>query len=211
MKAAMKKLGLKNQHELEGWFNRKVSKDLLDRKMQPIAWDDASEFNVDKRSIVQWWRCRKPEMLESALKKGYRTIISPADFIYFDYPYGKGEYGAHWNGLRNGPNSSELIYRWNPVPKKFSAEQKSHVIGLEACMWTEFIPDRKRAEFMTFPRLSAYAEQAWGQKADQSYERFTAKLETQIKRYQRLGINYRIPGLSTEERKKQQPEGFEPK
>lgn len=208
MKAAMDKMKMKNQHELEGWFNRKVAKDLLERGMQPIAWDEASDFGVDKRAIVQWWRCLHPEALVTALQRGYKTIISPADFIYFDYPYVKGEFGGTWEGMRNGGNSTELIYNWQPVPKEISSKEASNIIGLEACLWTEFIADRKRAEFMTFPRMAAYAEQAWGRKDAQSFEAFSKKLEIQIDRYKQLGINYRIPRLRKSERQKLQPEGF---
>lgn len=208
MKAAMKKLGLKNQHELEAWFDRKVAKDLLDKGFIPMAWDEAADFGIDKRAIVQWWRCLQPEKLVSAVKKGYKTIISPADFSYFDYPYVKGEYGGPWEGMRNGGNSSKLIYNWQPIPKELSEEEAKNIIGFEACLWSEFIRDRKRAEFMSFPRMSAFAEQSWGRKDGQSFEQFEEKLKTQILRYKILGINYRIPDLTTEERKKQQPEAF---
>jgi len=60
---------------------------------------------------------------------------------------------------------------------------------------------------MTFPRIAAYAEQAWGRKAG-SYAEFQQKMPAQVKRYEVMGVNYRIPNISHEERIKKQPEGY---
>jgi hexosaminidase len=209
MQAKMKKLGLKNQHEMEGWFDRKMADFIISSGLKPVAWDEASDFGVNNNTIVQWWRCLQPEVLDSLGSRGYDIIISPADYIYLDYPYTLDEAGAIWEGLRNGGNSTELIYNWNPIPATFTDSMISNVLGIEAAIWTEFISKQEVLDYMVFPRLSAVAEKAWTNEKNMNWEGFKERLSSQYVRYEKAGINYRLPDISVEERKIKQPEAFE--
>ncbi|MBK3518894.1 beta-N-acetylhexosaminidase [Carboxylicivirga marina] len=209
MRAKMNELGLKNQHELEGWFDRRMANFIVESGLKPIAWDEACGFDVNKNTIIQWWRCRHPKVLRSATKKDYQVIISPADYSYLDYPQDFKEGGANWEGLDNGPNSLELIYKWKHIPDGFTQNMKDNVIGIEAALWTEFISSQKRLEYMAYPRLSAIAEKAWTKEENMNWESFQQRLSEQYRRYEMAGINYRIPDIDTEERKNIQPEAFE--
>lgn len=201
-------LGLKNQHELEAWFDRKIADFLVAKGYRPMAWDEAAGFGVNKETIIQWWRCLNPESLPYAIKQGHEVIISPADHTYFDYPYTKEEPGAHWEGLRNGGNSSELIYNWQPIPDGLTDQERGQILGFEACLWSEFMQTRERLEYLTFPRLAAYAEVAWGNKLA-SYADYQRKLPLQLKRYEVMQLNYRKPGIGHALRKTLQPEGYQ--
>lgn len=209
MHAKMKELGLKNQHELEGWFDRRMADFIVRSGLNPVAWDEACDFGVNKNTIIQWWRCLQPETLDSAAKNGYQIIISPANYAYLDYPHDLKEGGANWEGLNNGPNSIELIYKWKHIPSGFNQDMKDKIIGIEAAAWTEFISSQKRLEYMVYPRLSAIAEKAWTHDVNMDWEAFQKRLATQYVRYKVAGINYRIPNLEIEERKTLQPEAFE--
>ncbi|MDH4297259.1 MAG: family 20 glycosylhydrolase, partial [Cyclobacteriaceae bacterium] len=177
--------------------------------LHPVAWDEASDFGINKATTLQWWRCLQPEALYAAAKQGYNIIISPADFVYLDYPNDLKEAGAYWEGLRNGANSTEAIYKWNPVPDTFDSTMSANVMGIEAAIWTEFITNQKRLEYMAYPRLSAVAEKAWTNEEELDWEAFQKRLSVQYLRYKKAGINYRIPNLSIEERKIRQPEAFD--
>ena len=207
-KAKMKELGFKEPHELEGWFDRRTAKSILDKGLLPVAWDEASDFGVDRRTIVQWWRCLQPEKLVEALNRGHEVIISPADYVYFDYPYNKQEFGAGWEGMRNGGNSTELVYNWKPVPSTITNEARSRILGVEFCVWTEFIRSEKRLEYMIFPRISAFAEVAWSSEENRNWSGFQKKLERQEKRFESQGLNFRKPGIPDKDRPRIQPEGF---
>lgn len=209
MRAKMKELGLKNQHELEGWFDRRMADFIVRSGLKPVAWDEACDFVVNKNTIIQWWRCLHPEALDSAAKNGYQIIISPANYAYLDYPQYLKEGGANWEGLNNGPNSLELIYKWKHIPDSFNQDMKDKIIGIEAAVWTEFISNQKRLEYMVYPRLSAIAEKAWTHDVNMDWESFQKRLSIQYVRYKMDGINYRIPDIKNEERKTLQPEAFE--
>ncbi len=209
MKAKMNALNLINQHEFEGWFDRKMADFIVQSGLNPIAWDEAAGFGVNKKTILQWWRGEFPEVLFTAAAQGYDVILSPVDFIYIDYPSDLKEAGANWEGLHNGANSMEAIYKWKPIPETFNEKMTTHIIGIEAGIWTEFIADQKRLEYMTYPRLAAVAEKAWSYEQNIDWESFQKRMAKQYTRYKNAGINYRIPNLDIKERKIRQPEAFD--
>lgn len=209
MLARMNELKLKDQREFEGWFDRRMADFIVESGLKPIAWDEASDFGVNKSTILQWWRGEYPKVLYTAAERGYDIILSPVDFVYLDYPSDLKESGANWEGLHNGPNSMEAIYRWNPIPDTFNDAMSAQIIGIEAGIWTEFIDNQKRLEYMTYPRLSAVAEKGWTVEENIDWESFQERLSKQYLRYKMAGINYRIPDIGIEERKKRQPEAFD--
>ena len=187
----MEEHGYTDLHEVEGHFDRFVADFIVERGYTPIGWDEIVNFDVNSASIVQWWLHLRPEALDLAIKKGYRVIISPTNYLYFDYPNYVGEPGAPWEGNDNGPNSVELIYQWEPIPDTFTPEEEAQVLGLQANLWTEFITTNDYYEYMIFPRLSSLAEIAWSPKGKKDMDNFRKRLEVQCERYDAMGINYR--------------------
>lgn len=209
MLAKMNELNLSNQHEFEGWFDRRMADFIVDSDLKPIAWDEAAGFGVNKETTLQWWRGEHPDVLHAAAENGYNIILSPVDYLYLDYPSDLKEAGANWEGLHNGPNSMEVLYNWAPIPDTFTETMADKIQGIEAGIWTEFIDNQKRLEYMTYPRLYAVAEKGWSSEENIDLESFQERLEKQYERLQTRGINYRIPNIDIEERKKLQPEAFE--
>lgn len=209
MLAKMKELKLKNQHEFEGWFDRRMADFIVESGLNPIAWDEAADFGVNKATTLQWWRGEHPEVLLTAAERGYTIILSPVDYLYIDYPSDLKEAGANWEGLHNGPNSMEAIYNWTPVPETFSESMAAQIMGIETGIWTEFINNQKRLEYMTYPRLFAVAEKAWTAENNINLASFQERLTKQYERLKKQNINYRIPNIGIEERKKGQPEAFD--
>lgn len=209
MRARMNELKLKNQREFEVWFDRRMADFIVESDLKPIAWDEAADFGANKGTILQWWRGEYPEVLQTAAERGYDIILSPVDFLYLDYPSDLKEAGANWEGLHNGPNSMESIYHWNPIPETFNDTMSAHIIGIEAGFWTEFIDNQNRLEYMTYPRLFAVAEKGWTVEPNIDWNSFQERLSKQQERLKMRGINYRIPNIDIEERKKLQPESFD--
>ena len=192
----MKEKGFEHIEELEGYFDRFVADFIAGKGRTPMGWDEVAGYDIGNNAVVQWWRGRHPEARDYAVNKGYRVVISPADHVYLDYPQAIGEPGAPWEGNDNGPNSVELIYQWQIVPRTYSKQQQKQVIGIEAALWTEFIRSEQYLEYMLFPRLAAVAEVAWVPGQGRNYEAFRQRLEKQYRRYRAMGINYRIPPAS---------------
>ena len=194
MSAFMESNGYTSFKEVEGHFDRFVADFIAESGFTPIGWDEVAEFGVHPSTIVQWWLHLRPEARDSAIRKGHRVILSPTNYLYFDYPNGPGEPGAPWEGNDNGPNSFELIHQWEPVPDYYSPEEEALILGLQANLWTEFIRSNEYFEYMIFPRLSALAEIAWSPKGAKDLADFKRRLKVQCQRYEALSLNYRVFG-----------------
>jgi hexosaminidase len=183
--------GLKTNQDIQAYFGRKVVGIIESLGKRPMAWDEQVEAHAPKSVIIQWWRRDRPDVLTAAANEGHDLVISPADQLYFDYPQGPGEPGAPWEGNKGGPQSIAKMLAWEPVPDSFTPEQSARVLGIEACVWTEFIATERYLQFMTFPRLLALAEIAWRPRGPRDETEFSKRLDPHIEALRAKGINAR--------------------
>ncbi|HEY4071080.1 MAG TPA: beta-N-acetylhexosaminidase [Sphingomicrobium sp.] len=183
--------GLKTSNDVQAYFGHKTVGIIESLGKRPMAWDEQFEAQAPNSVVIQWWRRDRPDVLTAAANAGHDLVISPADQLYFDYHQGPGEPGAPWEGNKGGPQSISKMLAWEPVPDSFTPEQSAHVLGIEACVWTEFIATERYLQFMTFPRLLALAEIAWRPKGPRDEAEFTARLEPHIEALRAKGINAR--------------------
>jgi hexosaminidase len=183
--------GLKTGKDVQAYFSRKVVAIIESLGKRPMAWDEQVEAQAPKNVIIQWWRRDRPDILKAAAQRGHDLVISPADQLYFDYHQGEGEPGAPWEGNKGGPQSIAKMLAWEPVPEGFTPEESARVIGIEACVWTEFMATERYLQFMTFPRLLALAEIAWRPKGSREEAEFSERLELHIEALRARGINAR--------------------
>lgn len=183
--------GLRTNQDVQAYFGRKVVGIIESLGKRPMAWDEQVEAQAPKSVVIQWWRRDRPDVLTTAANEGHELVISPADELYFDYHQGEGEPGAPWEGNKGGPQSIGKMLAWEPVPDSFRPEQLSQVLGIEACIWTEFIATERYLEFMTYPRLLALAEIAWRPKGARDEKDFSDRLAPHIEALRAKGINAR--------------------
>jgi hexosaminidase len=183
--------GLKTTNDIQAYFGRKVVAIIESLGKRPMAWDDQVDAQAPKSVVIQWWRRDRPDVLSAAAEDGYELVISPADQLYFDYHQGPGEPGAPWEGNKGGPQSIGKMLAWEPVPDSFTPEQSARVLGIEACVWTEFIATERYLQFMTFPRMLALAEIAWRPKGPRDEKEFSDRLAPHIEALRAKGINAR--------------------
>lgn len=183
--------GLKTTGEVQRYFGHRVADIIKDLGKQPMAWDEQAEAGADKDVVIFWWRKARPDVLKAAVKSGHDVVMAPVDYTYFDYHQGPGEPGAPWEGNDGGPLSTSKILGWEPIPESFTPEEASHILGVEASVWTEFIKTQRYFEFMTYPRLLAFAEVAWRPKGPRDEKEFEQRLEPHIVALRAEGINAR--------------------
>lgn len=183
--------GLKTTTDVEVYFGRNVIGIIETLGKRPMAWDEQVDAHAPKSVVIQWWRSDRPDVLETAAKEGHDLVISPADELYFDYHQGPGEPGAPWEGNKGGPQSIEKMLAWEPVPDSFTPDESERVLGIEGCVWTEFIATERYLQFMTFPRLLALAEIAWRPKGARDDKEFQQRLAPHIEALRAKGINAR--------------------
>jgi hexosaminidase len=183
--------GLKTTKEVEAYFVRNVVHSIESVGKRPMAWDEQAEAGASEDVVIEWWRTGRPDVLTRAAERGSELVMSPVDRLYFDYHQGPGEPGAPWEGNEGGPTSIAKILSWEPVPDSFTPEQAGRVLGIEASVWTEFIETKRYLEFMTFPRLLAFAEVAWRPKGPRDEKEFEERLGPHIEALRAKGIDAR--------------------
>ncbi|MCB4808915.1 family 20 glycosylhydrolase [Tamlana sp. 62-3] len=176
---AIKDNNLKDEHELQSFFNRDIEQFLHSKGKKLMGWDEIVEGGLTKDAAVMWWRGWRPEAPKKAAENGNELVITPTDAYYFDY-------------LNEG-NTLEKIYNYEPVPENFTAEEEANVLGIQANLWSEWIPSFKRLQYQAFPRMLAVAENAWASKENKDFEAFNARVEKQYPRLDELGVYYYIP------------------
>ena len=106
-------------------------------------------------------------------------------------------YFDHYQGDKNteplaigGYLPLEKLYSFEPIPDKIKEENKKHILGAQGNVWTEYMKTPEHVEYMVFPRISAMAEVVWTNPELKNYQNFLERIEVQLKRYDKLGINY---------------------
>ncbi|RZL15479.1 MAG: beta-N-acetylhexosaminidase, partial [Pedobacter sp.] len=84
----------------------------------------------------------------------------------------------------------ETVYNYEPIPAELNADEAKYVWGAQGNLWSEYIANPAKIEYMLFPRLDALSEILWSPKKHKSYPDFLKRLKTQLKRYDLMGITY---------------------
>jgi hexosaminidase len=188
----MKEKGLKDEHELQSYFIQRMEKFINGKGKQIIGWDEILEGGLAPNAIVMSWRGEKGGI--EAAKQNHQVIMTPGSHCYFDHKQILKEDSVTIGGY----STTEKVYSYEPIPKELNEEQGKLVLGAQANMWTEYMNNTKKVEYMLFPRLSALSEVLWSKKEQRNYADFKNRLQTQFLRYNLWGVNYFKGKLETE-------------
>lgn len=181
----MKKLGLKDEHELQSYFIQRIDKFLTAKGRRLIGWDEILEGGLSPNATVMSWRGEKGGI--EAAKQAHDVIMTPTTYVYLDYYQGDPKTEPPGIG---GYLPLRTVYGYEPLPAELSPTEAKRIRGVQANLWTEYIKTRSHLEYMTFPRAIAVAEVAWSPKECCTFEDFVARLKPHFKRLDYLGVNY---------------------
>ncbi|NDA60888.1 MAG: beta-N-acetylglucosaminidase [Chitinophagia bacterium] len=181
----IKQLGLKDEHELQSYFIRRVDKFITSKGRRLIGWDEILEGGLSPNATVMSWRGVKGGM--EAAKQKHDVVMSPNSHFYLDYYQGdpKGEPLAIGGNL---PLSR--CYSFEPELPELTATEATYIKGVQANVWTEYISTFSHVEYMTYPRAIALAEVGWSQKGNKDFPAFLEKLKKLQPLMDKKGINY---------------------
>lgn len=180
----MKAHGIADEKALQSYIVHHVQRVIESKGKRAIGWDEVLEGGISKDCIIMNWR--RPNFGANALNAGNRTIFACSQWSYFNVKESRAQ---HEIGHR-GPMSLEKVYGFDPVTDTLSVEQQQLVMGIQGCLWTEYIQNTWKAEFCLFPRMSALAETAWSQRKHKNWENFSQKIVRQFDRYELWGVRY---------------------
>lgn len=184
--ARMKKLGLKSEAELHGYFIRRMDQFLTRRGRRLVGWDEILEGGVDRSATVMSWRGNQGGI--AAARLGHDVVMAPNSHTYFDYYQAKSPGEPLAIG---GFVPLEKVYEFDPVPPELTAEEGRRILGTQGQLWSEYMPTPERVEYMAFPRSTALAEVAWTPKARKDYADFLRRLKGLEQRWKSRGVNFR--------------------
>jgi hexosaminidase len=183
----MKDENLKDEHELQAYFIKRIEKFLNKNGRRLIGWDEILEGGLNPTATIMSWRGSKPGI--QAAQLGHDVVMTPLSHCYFDYYQGNPELEPTAFG---GKITLKKVYDYEPVPADLSSEETKHIIGAQANIWTEHMPNGKHVEYMIMPRMSALSEVLWSPKELKDWDNFSQRMEIQYERFDKLGINYAV-------------------
>jgi hexosaminidase len=181
----LKELSLQNGSLLQDWFMGRVNRFVSDRGRRTIVWLPNKEAASPERQIVQAWHGDETEIIVQKLKRD--CVQSDNGYCYFDYPSREEDRmpGQDWMSVLD----VRKAYRWEPVPAGLTCEQAGRILGPEACLWTENVPQEK-VYYKTFPRLLATCEVGWSPGEGKDYTEFYRRLMQHLPRLAQMGVSY---------------------
>ena len=186
----MKENNLTTYAELQMFFTNRISQYLQSKGKRMMGWNEILGHNIHKYqsesdtksgqqlakgSIVHYWT-GELDFVNKAVNNGYEIVNSlmPGTYISMDY-----------NKL---PLSK--AYAFEPVPEGLDPALHNKVAGIGCELWGEHLSTNGHMQYMTFPRIAAYAEVGWAEKGNKNYERFLLALKKFQKHWEQTGIYY---------------------
>lgn len=194
----IKALGLKSdgnhtaEQYLQNYVTARVQKYLNDHGRKIIGWDEILEGELAPGATVMSWRGATGGI--EAAKKGFDVIMTPNTYLYFDY------YQSDSTSLEplalGGYLPVETVYSCDPCAD-IPEEAQSHVLGVQANLWTEYIATPEHLEYMLLPRMAALSEVQWRQPEAKDFEEFKSSLPHAFEIYDAMGLNYSKAAFGT--------------
>jgi hexosaminidase len=172
--AFMKKNNLKDVHELQSYFVKRVEKIINKKGKVLIGWDEILEGGLAPNATVMSWRGMKGGI--EAAKQKHDVVMSPTTFAYLDYIQGDATTEPHVYASL----SLKKTYSFEPEPD--SVEVK-YILGGQGNLWTEQVQNYRHALYMTYPRAFALSETLWSPKEKKDWNGFMARTESHFQRF----------------------------
>lgn len=175
---------LKDENALQSYFIHRIEKFVNSKGKTIIGWDEILDGGLAPNAVVMSWRGEKGGI--AAAKQKHKVIMTPEATMYFN----------HSQFLKDDSLTAarylplKAVYEYDPTPAILTRDEAKYIWGGQANLWTEYITNPAKVEYMLFPRLDALSEVLWSPKEKRNYTDFQKRLKTQFKRYDLMGISY---------------------
>jgi len=168
----MRSHGMKNNQDLQAYFNQRLQKIVSKHGKIMMGWDDVLHPGLPTSVVVQTWRGQ--ESLAGAARQGYRGLLSFGYYLDLMWPVAR-----HYSVEPMSGGAATL-----------SPEEKKRILGGESCMWTEWVTD-ENIDSRIWPRNAAIAERLWSPAEVQELPSLYERLNLVSWRLERLGLTHR--------------------
>ena len=158
----IEEMGLKDEENLQGYFNNKIAVYLKRKGKRMIGWNEIlTSKKLDNSIIAEYWTQRRDMKVENYLLSGHDVIIAKHQAFYFDMTYAQ--------------NNLKTTYEF--TPEKYITAGLKGILGLEGTLWSEWIPTEDRLNYQLNPRLQAFSEVCWTPQESRNYKDFMLRLK----------------------------------
>ncbi len=179
--------GLADQHEVQSWFIQRIERFLNENGRRLIGWDEILDGGLAPDATVMSWRGTEGGI--EAARLGHDVVMTPYSHLYLDF-YQTANQEDEPLAI-GGFLPLDTVYSYEPVPTELTSIEARHILGAQANVWTEYMPNEDHVEYMVFPRLFALSEVVWSPTESRDFAGFVKRLDWHFDRLEALGINYR--------------------
>lgn len=188
----IRELGLKDgsryskEDYLQSWFMGEVASFVQSKGKRVIGWDEILEGVPMDDSVIMSWRGTEGGI--TAARMGHDVVMTPTSDMYFDQSQTLASQleeipvGGFINVMK--------VYSYEPLPASLTPEQQKHILGCQANVWCEYMPEERIRQYQILPRLAALSEVQWTMPERKNYKDFLKRLPKMLSIYDRYGYNY---------------------
>ena len=182
----MRQEGLEDEEALQGYFMARMSKYVQSKGKEAMGWDELTNTRIPDGAIIYGWRGYGQAAVKAA-EQGHRFVMTPARIMYLIRYQ-----GPQWFEPVTyfGNNTLKDVFDYEPVQKDWKPEYESLLMGIQACMWTEFCNKPEDVDYLLFPRLAALAEVAWTPAGTKDWSGFLKRMDAYNAHIAEKGIVY---------------------
>lgn len=178
-------LGIKDEHELQSFFVKRMDAFLREHGKTVIGWDEILDGSAVESTVAMSYRGHAPAV--KAMKQGIKVILSPNRWCYLDY---------YQTDMEKEPKAQPLflpvskVYNYFPAVDSLPELSKKYIIGYECCLWGEYDQNPERMEYLAFPRGLAAGEVGWTDRPQKDWDSFRARMQKGLARLDAKLVRY---------------------
>jgi len=188
----MKKLKIKDEHELQSYFIKRIESFVNSKGRSIIGWDEILDGGIAPNATIMSWTGEAGGI--AAARQSHNVIMTPgSNGLYLDHA--QGLLGQEPLTI-GGYSPLRQTYSYNPTPDVLTEDQKKFIMGVQANLWAEYIPTENKSEYMLLPRLLALSEIAWTPLANKNFSDFAdTRLPQHLAWLDKHNFDYRVPPI----------------
>ncbi|MFI3280993.1 MAG: family 20 glycosylhydrolase [Rikenellaceae bacterium] len=182
--ARMREIGVDRARDLQGYFLNRINEVVLRHDHTMIGWDELTLSHIPENAVIIGWRGNGDCAIDGA-KRGHDYVIAPNRAYYVNQIQ-----GPQWFEPLSYTGNVTLkdVYSYDPLQSATTDEIRSHFMGVQGCMWSEFVSSTPEIYHQIFPRLYAIAERGWSQESALEWGDFLRRVDALDKHMLAAGI-----------------------
>ena len=181
----MKNEGMESEVDLLGYFMRRIDRYVRGKGRKVMGWEEVMDANLSKGAVVFDWHGFGHGAVKAG-KQGHDFVMVPTGTMYLN-----SYQGPQWQEsvlAFTGGNTLKNIYQYEPIERYWTMSMRSHLLGLQTALWTEFCEKKEDVDYLLYPRLAAVSEAAWSSPMAKRWERFVMMLDDYREKWEMKGV-----------------------